>query len=406
MNDAAGASMPRRTFLKSAAAATAAFTIVRPRAVRGSDANGAVEVGIIGSGYRGVWLGGLCNEHTKLKPVALMDVFDWRLKLGQEKLGVPDDRCYKGLDAYHDLLGSGVDAVLVESPPYFHPIQAAAAVDAGKHVYVAKPIAVDVPGCHQIVAAGEKAEGKVVFLVDFQTRANAFYQESAKRVFRGDIGTPVCAQVFYHASRLGAHPPRDDDQRDAFRVRNWVFDKVLSGDIIVEQNIHCIDVANWYLQNHPTHAFGTGGRKARTDVGDTWDHFVCTFWYPDDVVADFGSTQFLKGFAYKKGFDICARIFGTKGTVDSHYEGRVAITGDNAWEGGVTEKLFTTGAVENLKTFEKRIRTSDNKENNAKESATSTLTCILGRTAAYKQRVVTWDEIIKANEKWNANIRL
>ena len=123
------------------------------------------------------------------------------------------------------------------------------------------------------------------------------------------------AQVYYQTGRL---KPQDTAGMTAAqaRLRNWVFDKQLSGDVIVEQHIHVLDVANWYLESHPVKAFGTGGRKARTDVGDAWDHFLVTFWYPNDVQVDFSSSQFIKGY-----HDMCIRFYGTKGTMDSHYGG-------------------------------------------------------------------------------------
>ncbi|MBN1490129.1 MAG: Gfo/Idh/MocA family oxidoreductase [Phycisphaerae bacterium] len=397
--------MARRDFLKTAATVAAGITIVRPQAVRGSEANSTIELGIVGSGGRGVWLGDLFNKNSNIKVVALADPFADRLKNGQEKLGVAADRCYKGLNGYKELIASGVDAVAIESPPYFHPEQTMAVVDAGKHVYLAKPVAVDVPGCKTIVAAGEKAKGKVCFLVDFQTRADAVFQEAFQRIVAGDIGAPVCGEAFYHCSRLG-NDSLKPTTNDADRLRYWVFDKKLSGDIIVEQNVHSLDVANWFLRGNPVKAFGTGGRKARTNIGDCWDHFICTFWYPDDVLIDFNSTQFLKGYAYQMRHDICARIFGTRGTVDSHYAGRVAITGEKEWDGGVNEGLYGSGAIENIKTFEKDIRAGNNKANNAVESTNSSLTTILGRMAAYEQRIVTWDEMMKSTERFEVELKL
>ncbi len=391
--------LARRAFLRGAATAAAGITFVRAGAVKGSQANSKIELGIIGAGSRGNLIGDIAHEHTQMKVVALADVFDDRLAETREKLHVDAGRCYKGLDAYHKLLGSKLDAVAIESPPYFHPEQAMAAVEAGKHVYLAKPVAVDVPGCHMIEKAGEKAKGHVSFLVDFQTRATPFYMEAAQRVLDGAIGKPVCGQVFYHANRVKLHGDAKDTS-PAGRLRNWVFDKALSGDIIVEQNVHVIDVANWYLNAHPIRATGTGGRKARTDVGDCWDHFIVTFEYPDEVLIDFSSSQFLKGFN-----DLCARIYGTEGTVDTHYNGDVAITGDHPYKGGSTSGMFHQGAVTNVKSFEESIR-SKKFLNNADESSKSTLTTILGRTAAYQRASVTWDEMMKDGSKIEANLHL
>jgi myo-inositol 2-dehydrogenase / D-chiro-inositol 1-dehydrogenase len=384
-----GGRIARRDFLAGAAAVTGGVTFVNPRSVRGTQANSAVEIGIIGTGGRGVWLGDLIQKNTGMKVVALSDPFEDRLARGRDKLGIEAARCHQGVPAYKELIASKLDAVAVESPPYFHPEQVTAAVAAGKHVYLAKPVAVDVPGCNAIIQAGEKAKGKLSFLVDFQTRSTTFFMEAARMVHEGAIGKPAFGHVYYHAGRL--MPQKNaSDSAGAARLRNWVFDKVLSGDIIVEQNVHVLDVANWFLQGHPLSASGGGGgRKVRTDVGDCWDHFVVSFQYPGDVLVDFSSTQFVLGYS-----DLCTRVFGTLGTVDAHYEGSVSITGKNRYEGGITKGMFATGAITNLKAFEESIRTGK-LLNNAEESAMSSLTTILGRKAAYEGRRVTWDEMMR-----------
>jgi predicted dehydrogenase len=220
--------------------------------------------------------------------------------------------------------------------------------------------------------AGRRAKDRLSFFVDFQTRSTPFFMEAARRVHEGAIGRPISGQVYYQAGRL--RPQADPkDKSDSARLRNWVFDIGLSGDIIVEQNVHVLDVANWFLRATPVKAFGTGGRKARVDVGDCWDHFIVTYWYPGDVLIDFSSGQFLKGFD-----DLCTRIYGTEGTVDAHYDGQVSIKGTNPYEGGSTKGMYTTGAAANLRTFEASLR-SGKALNNSVECANSTLTAILAR---------------------------
>jgi myo-inositol 2-dehydrogenase/D-chiro-inositol 1-dehydrogenase len=146
---------------------------------------------------------------------------------------------------------------------------------------------------------------------------------------------------------------------------------------------------------------GTGGRKARTDVGDCWDHFVVTYWYPGDVLLDFSSGQFTQGYD-----DICCRIYGSLGTVDSHYGGLVNIRAKTGgYRGGQTAAIYKEGAVANIKRFADSILAAKPIQN-IQESAESTLTSILGRTAAYEGRTVTWDEIIKANAKLDAKLNL
>ncbi|HOK48361.1 MAG TPA: Gfo/Idh/MocA family oxidoreductase, partial [Bryobacteraceae bacterium] len=296
-------------------------------------------------------------------------------------------------------------AVIIETPPYFHPEQVRAAVDAGKHVFLAKPAAVDVPGCKSILESGKKAAAKnLSFLIDFQTRAQPVFQEAARRVHRGDIGKPVFAQVFYYAGRPSKDKSKPGMDPGQARVMNFYMDRVLGGDIIVEQNIHVIDVANWFLQGHPLRAFGTGGRTdwrgTGYDAGDAWDHFLVTFWYPNDVHADFSSNQLTNSFS-----DLCVRVFGIRGAVDSHYGGLVRITGENAWLGAEKDDTFRQGAVNNVKAFVESIRTGK-PLNNVEQGVESNLTAILGRMAAYQNRVVTWDEMMNSTERYEANLKL
>ena len=388
----------RRAFLKAAAATTATLTVVPAGAVRGAEANEKIKLGIMGCGGRGPWIGNLFEENANAKVVAAHDYFRDRVNAAGDRFGIDASRRYVGLEGYKEMLAGDLDAVAIMSPPYFHPDQTAAAVAAGKHVYLAKPIAVDVPGCMTIVDAAKRAEGKLSVLVDFQTRNNEFFRGAAQRVHDGMIGEPVCGQFFYQTGRLSA---RTEPGTPTARLRNWVFDKALSGDIIVEQNVHVLDVANWYLQAHPVKAYGAGGRRVRTDVGDCWDHFVVTYWYPNDVLIDFSSSQFLQGF-----HDMCMRLYGSLGTVDSHYGGSVNIRGKKeGWRGGSTNAIFKQGAVNNIKDFCAGIA-GGTYLNNAAESADSTMTGILGRLAAYENRVVTWDEMVQANTKLDAKLDL
>jgi predicted dehydrogenase len=386
----------RREFLQGAAAA--GITVVSSSAVRGAEANAKIKLGLIGCGGRGKWIANLFQQDGNYQITAVYDYFKDRADAAGQALGVEPAKRFVGLDGHKKLLDSGVEAVAIISPPYFHPEHAVAAIEAGKHVYLAKPIAVDVPGCLAIVNAAEKVKDKLSVWVDFQTRANEFYIEAAKRVHEGLLGKPISGQVYYIASRLGAQAQGNTPMA---RLRNWVFDIALSGDIIVEQNVHVLDVANWMLQAHPLKAYGTGGRKCRTDVGDCWDHFLVQYWYPNDVLMDFSSAQYTSRYD-----DLCCRIFGTKGTLDTHYGGDVWIhCTSGGYRGGNTGPIYAEGAVNNIKTFAAALK-SAKPINNAQESANSTLTGILGRTAAYEGRMVTWDEMIKANVKLDAKLDL
>jgi predicted dehydrogenase len=382
----------RRQFVKGVGAAAVAFTVAKPGWVHAADANSKIEIGVIGCGGRGSWIANLFQKHGGYQVVAAADYFQDKVDDFGEKYGVDPSRRYTGLSCYKKLLEKKLDAVVIESPPYFHPEQAAAGVEAGRHVYVAKPIAVDVPGCQSIDESGKKATGKkLCFLVDFQSRAHPLYQEAIQRVHKGDIGPIICGEAAYQTGRLGV---RDKSGSLEARLRNWVFDIALSGDIITEQNIHEIDVTCWILDAAPLSAVGTGGRKGRTDAGDCWDHFEVIYQFPNDIAVSFCSKQFGKGYD-----DIMSRMYGTEGTIDTHYGGKVCIEGENDYEGGVTEGIYEKGAVTNIATFHEQITKGDFSNLTVPASVRSNLTTILGRTAAYTHHEVTWDQVMKTGER-------
>jgi len=393
----------RRQFLTGASAAALSFTVLSPALVRGAEANSKINLGLIGCGGRGKWIANLFKKHGGYNLVAVADYFPDRADGVGEALGVPAGGRFSGLSGCKRLLEQNLDAVAIESPPYFHPGQAAAAVDAGKHVYLAKPIAVDVPGCRSVGESGRKAaENKRCFLVDFQTRAHPAYQEVIKRVRNGDIGNIISAEATYQCSLMfegmDAEYRKNAGKPEA-RLRAWAIDRVLSGDIITEQNIHALDVAAWFLEAAPLKAVGTGGR-VRPFQGDCWDHFAIIFYYPNDVLVSFNSKQV--GFGYD---DIMCRVYGTKGTADTHYAGKVFVHGQEDAYNGDTPNLYETGAVYNIATFHKNVVSQDYSNSTVAPSVRSNLTTILGRAAAYKQGMVTWDEIMQANEKWEFDTR-
>src|SRR5512137_1592536 len=183
--------IPRRAFLASAATATA-ITVLKPSLVFGAEANSMLDLGLIGCGGRGSWIAKLFADSGKYRLVACADYFQDKADAVGEKHGIDRARRYTGLSGYKRLLDSKLDAVVIETPPYFHPEHAAAAVDAGKHVFLAKPIAVDAPGCLAIADAGKRATAKkLVFLVDFHTRAHEHYRKAVQMVRSGDIGRIV-----------------------------------------------------------------------------------------------------------------------------------------------------------------------------------------------------------------------
>jgi myo-inositol 2-dehydrogenase / D-chiro-inositol 1-dehydrogenase len=398
------AGLSRRRFLAEAGTAALAFSVVTPERLRASSVGKKVDLGIIGCGGRGSWIADLFQKHGGYNVVAAADYFPDRVNKLADKLGVPSARRFTGLAGYRRLLDTQLDAVAIESPPFFHPTQAADAVAAGKHVYLAKPIAVDVPGCKTVQESAAKATADSrCFLVDFQTRANELFVEALRRVHGGAIGRFAFGEATYHAEdpfEGQVQYARSDDPES--RLRAWGLSRELSGDIITEQNIHTLDVASWIMGQPPVSAYGTGGRKFR-DVGTCWDTFSLVFQYADNVGITFSSRQFNGQGTRPEG--IRNRMFGSDGVLETEYGGQVLIRGKQFYRGGQTPTIYEQGAVNNIATFYDAIQRGDYSNATVPESVRSNLVTILGRTAAYRGQVVTWDELLRGDEPVVADLK-
>jgi len=396
--------LSRRRFLADAGVTALAFSIVKPELVRGSQANSKIDLGLIGCGGRGTWIADLFKKHGGYNVVALADYFPDRVEAAGDKLGVPASSRFTGLSAYRRLLEQKLDAVAIESPPFFHPIQAADAVAAAKHVYLAKPAAVDVPGCMTIEQSAKKATASQrCFLIDFQTRATAPFIEAMRRVHSGALGSFVFGEATYHAEDPFL------EKVDAVKsgtpegvLRGWGLSREYSGDIITEQNIHTLDVMNWIMAKPPISASGTGGRKFR-EVGTCWDTFSVTYKYADDVGIAFTSRQF-DGFGTRPE-GIRNRMFGTEGVLETEYGGQVLVRGKDFYNGGKTEDIYERGAVNNISAFHDAIAKGDYSNPTVAESVRSNLVTILGRTAAYEGRVITWDDLMKSEARLTPDLK-
>jgi predicted dehydrogenase len=393
----------RRRFIAGTAAIS--FAIVKPQLVRATQANSKIKLGLIGCGGRGKWIAGLFMQHGGYEIVAAADYFEDRLDTFAKEFNIPTEKCFTKLTGYKKLLEQDIDAVAIESPPYFHPEHAEAAVEAGRHVYLAKPVAVDVPGCNTIASSGAKAtKKKLCFLVDFQTRADEFYTEAIKRVHQGAIGNFAFGQASYHAGipwKDQIKYLQDDPENPENRLRAWGLDQELSGDIITEQNIHTLDVASWIMNKTPLNAVGTGGRKVRK-VGNCWDHFTVLFQYPDNVGITFRSRQFE---GHGSPCEIKNRMFGSKGVLETQYGGTVIVRGENFYRGGKTSGIYTEGAQANIAAFHHNITNADFSNKTVAPSVRSNLVTILGRTAAYTKETVSWKDIITSNERFQPDLR-
>jgi len=393
--------LSRRRFL-GGIAATGALTVLRSDLVRGTARNSQIAIGLIGCGGRGRFIADLLARHGGYAIAGTADYFPERAAAVGGTHGVPAAKQFSGLSGYKRLLELPLDAVAIETPPYFHPQQAAAAVAANRHVYLAKPVAVDVPGCRSIEASAASAQGRLCFLVDFQTRANELFVEAVRRVRSGALGRIAFGEATYHAE--DPFLEQADHARAGTaegRLRSWGLSRALSGDIITEQNIHTLDVASWVMGVPPVEAFGTGGRKYR-DAGDCFDTFSVVYRYPGEVGVTFSSRQFKGHGTRPEG--IRTRFFGTEGVFEAEYGGQVLVRGSQFYRGGETPTIYAQGAVANIATFHQSIAKKDFSNPTVAESVRSNLVTILGRTAAYAQRAISWDTLLKDGEALTADL--
>lgn len=390
----------RRNFLATTAAASALISASAqtPAPVGGPK----IKLGLIGCGGRGIWIADLFKQHGGFEVHAVYDYFADKTNEAGDKLGVDASRRFHGsLSGYKRLIESGVDAVAIISPPYFHPQQAADAVDAGLHVYLAKPIAVDVPGCRSIEASAKKAgANQRAFLVDFQTRATEFYIEAIQRVHAGDIGEIAFGEALYHggwpfAKHADAMRQKPNDPETILRA--WGMDRVLSGDIITEQFIHSLDVMNWVMQKPPLSASGACALKCHEKLGTCSDNFTSYFRYADNVAFTFTGMQFNNEGSQPAGIKV--RVFGSGGVLETDYGGNVMVRGPKMYRGGKTSGIYLDGVKTNIAAFHRSIATGDWSNATVAPSVQSNLITILARNAAYSGDVLTWDKLLASTER-------
>lgn len=363
---------------------------------------------MIGCGRRGLWIGKLFLEHGGYEITACADYFGDRANEVGNELGVPEGRRYTGLSGYRRLFESGVvDAVAVESPPYFHPKQVAEAIDAGLHAYVAKPVAVDVPGCHSIAESGRKATAKkLCLLVDFQARVDPFMSEAIQKVAGGAIGNVAFGEAIYHADdpfggRDGAAELAAGPDDPARRLRVFGLDRVLSGDIVVEQSVHTLDMLSWAMGRPPVDATGAGGRTARK-AGTSNDHFTAILRYGNGLGVTFSHRQIEGHDTVPSGIRV--RLFGSEGVLEAQYAGLSMIRGKHFYRGGQSGGIFKEGAQINIAAFHDSITTGKCDNLTVEPSVQSNLHSILVRKAAYTGQTVRWEDLIKDSEVLDARL--
>ena len=381
----------RRNFLKTSAVAGAAVWGAS-QGVRAQEA-APIRVGLVGCGRRGIGAAHDCiSSSPNVQLVAVGDVFedkvqDCRKKLEQrgEAYRVTDATSFTGFDAYKGVIASEVDMVILATPPNFRPAQLQACVDAGRHVFMEKPGAVDPAGVRQLLKAGAEAERKGLSIVaGTQRRHQDYYLEIVGRIHDGAIGEIVSAQCYWIGNYDYYAPVEQGAMSDMeWQLRNWNYFTWLSGDHIVEQHVHNIDVMNWVFQSPPVKAIGIGGRQQRVDpvFGHIYDHFAVEFEYPGGVRVTSLCRQ-MAGSGFSK---VEENIVGTKGYANPKQRG---IFGEQPYR---YENEQPPNPYEQEHTNLIAAIRNSQPLNETKSLAESTLAAIMGRLACYSAEEITWD---------------
>jgi predicted dehydrogenase len=399
----------RRDFLKTAAVAGAA--VVAPD-LAGFHAAGRDElkVGVVGCGGRGTGAAvNALDAHPSVRVVALGDAFNDRLEGARGRLRdlvndaengksyvgrceVSEDRCFVGFDAYRKVIDSGVDLVILATPPGFRPDQILAAAEAGKHVFAEKPVAVDPVGVRKVLKAAAIFDARrTAFVTGTQRRHQRSYLEMFRRVHEDRlIGDVVTAQVFWNQGPLWKTDRRPGMTDVEWQCRNWLYFTWLSGDHIVEQHVHNLDVMCWAMGGPPAKATGLGGRQVRVDpaYGNVYDHFAVNYEWADGRAASSWSRQ-IDGTTGRVG----EFLQGTKGRAVA--PGRLIGTdGKELWSfQGNDPDPYTQEQADLIASIRAGAPL-----NEARRIAESTLVAIMGRMSAYTGQEVTWDFALGKSE--------
>lgn len=362
-----------------------------------------LKAGLVGCGGRGTGAAiDFLNSGPNLQIVALGDVFQDKIDacrdlLKKEKnVEIPDENCFVGFDSYEKVLDSGIDVVLLCTPPHFRPAHVEAAVNARKHIFMEKPVAVDPTGVRRVIAAVKRAQSlKLNVISGTIRRSQKDYMETRRRVLNGEIGDITGAHIIRNGGALWFRSRRPEWSDMEYMLRNWVNFCWLSGDHITEQFIHEIDVMNWYLGKYPIKASGWGGRQRRV-TGDQYDFFSIEYLYDNGMRTHCAARQ-IDGCSNGK----VEQINCTNGYADA--AGKLYdLNGNIIWEYPNTENnsnpewSVTNPFVQEHINLVSAIRTG-NTINDGEDQAYSTLVTIMGRVAAYTGKDVTWDEILNAD---------
>jgi myo-inositol 2-dehydrogenase/D-chiro-inositol 1-dehydrogenase len=416
--------MNRRKFLQGASTACS-LMIVKPSVAFSYAANSAVQYGLLGCGKRGTSVATSFATNTQARVVALGDIFPDQLAIGKQHfdqlnstLGVPavDPKLtFHGWEAYKAMAANPhIDAVQISTPPFFHVEHMDILSAGGKHVYCEKPVGVDIPQTRRALQIAKRIDGKVSASVGFQIRSAPPFAEIVQRIHAGQIGKIASIAGYYNAPPA-TYPDRGAMPHDEQRLRNWLWDKTLSGDILLEQNIHVIDVCNWVMGSHPLKATARASRKVIQNFGNINDNYEVIFEYPGEVELVFSSTQFnAPGY-----FDVKETFFGTEGIAEMPYKGALRIQGQKPWTWTGSEqesgaKFAADGAFsDNLADADKmkdrsfiESITGNKFQNQIAAGVDSARTCMMARKSAETGRTVTWQDIEADTEQYQLGIEI
>jgi len=397
--------LTRRGFLQAtskAAAGGVALAALAPGRFAHAAGSDEIKIAIIGCGGRGT---GAVNQNLNVgqgaKLVAMADISRDRLDKSLQILKAqhPDQvdvsmaNQFIGFDAYKHVIPLA-DLVFVTSPQGFHPYHLAEAVRQGKNIFVEKPLAVDAPGVRRILAAAEEAKKKNLKIgVGLQRHHQPSYMETVKRLHDGAVGDITSMTCYWLGDARAGLERLPGEGELQYQLRNWYYFAWISGDFIVDQHIHNIDIINWIKGDHPVRAQGMGGRQVRNDKtrhGQIFDHFAVEYEYADGSKLSSQCRQGQPG-TYAK---VSEHVVGTKGRADLNVQSKLFhITGPNAWE--MRLKQGEDGhQLEHFPLIE-AIR-NDTPYNELEIAAMSTMTAIMGRMATYSGKLVEWDEAINS----------
>ena len=360
-----------------------------------------VKLGIVGNGGRGAWIAGLFRKHGGYQLYAVADYFQEVADRCGDQLGVDKNRRFSGLSGYKRLYESGVEAVALETPPYFFPEHARAAVEAGLHVYMAKPVAVDVPGALEILTAANQAtkQGRC-FLVDYQLPTDPINREIARLIGTGVIGKPALVTSRYCGGSW-PDPPLTPTVESRLQHLIWCNDIALGGSHHVNACIHAIDAVLWALGKRPVAAMGFSQIARDNPHGDSHDVLAVSYTFADGVVWDHSGRHLNNLYPFECG----ALIHGTTGYARVSYVGPVELRGPERTHAGDVQDLYQAGAVRNIAAFYHQVTEGHFENSTVPRAVDGALTTILSREATMRRTRLTLDELIRETRRLEVDLR-